>query len=98
MAACSCGCEIGAANNAAGVPTTSTAVATVLRINLRIGPVSSFSAGTITRWRGDNFGARKGEGALLAFLCEEDITTLQCASRAPARGPSRSSRRWLLAL
>ena len=49
MAACSCGCEIGAANNAAGVPTTSTAVARVLRINLRIGAVSSLSAGTITR-------------------------------------------------
>src|ERR1700733_15370350 len=94
MAACSCGCEIGAANNAAGVPNTSTAVATVLRIDLRIGPTSSPSAGTITRWMGDNLGARKGEkwAHCWLFCAEEDITTLQCATarrRSPAPPEAR---------
>ena len=50
----------------------------VLRINLRIGPVSSLSAGTITRWTGDNIGVRKGEkwAHCWLFCAEKDITPL----------------------
>jgi hypothetical protein len=85
MAARSCGCEIGAANNAAGVPNTSTAVATVLRVDLRIGPTSSPSAGTITRWMGVTLALERAKsGRIVGFSVREKILRLCNALRRAA--------------